>query len=66
MPAETTPAAASQAWLHAVTANAYLTYAATGLPKAGDVVPAGVREFTKDAHPFSLEIVLGVPLAPRH
>ncbi len=55
---------APRTWLHAVTGYASLTYAASGLPKAGDVVPAGVRQFVSDAHPFSLAIGLAVPLAP--
>ncbi len=52
------------AWLRNVPVYASLTYSATGLPKKGDVVPAGVRRFTSDAHPFALTIGLSVPLAP--
>ncbi len=55
---------APRTWLHAVSAYASLSYAATGLPRAGDVVPAGVREFTADAHPFGLAIGLALPAAP--
>ncbi len=51
-------------WLHAVGGFASLSYGATGLPEQGDVVPAGKREFTSDAHPFDLVLGVTVPLAP--
>ncbi len=51
-------------WLRNVPLYVSLTYAATGLPRSGDVVPAGVRRFTSDAHPFSLTTGLSLPLAP--
>lgn len=52
-------------WLHdAVSAYAILDYVATGLPKAGDVVPKGVRRFDTAARPAALIAGLSVRLAP--
>ncbi len=53
-----------QTWLHSVGGFASLSYGATGLPEQGDVVPAGKREFTSDAHPFGLVLGITAPLAP--
>ncbi len=49
-------------WLRNVEAEVSLDYVATGLPKAGDVV-AGER-FLNKASPWSLSLVMVVPLAP--
>jgi hypothetical protein len=49
-------------WLRGVELEGSLDYVASGLPKAGDVVD-GVR-FLDDASPWSLSIVLVLPLAP--
>ena len=49
-------------WLRNVEAEVSLDYVATGLPKAGDVV-AGER-FLDKASPWSLSLVMVVPLAP--
>jgi hypothetical protein len=52
-------------WLHgAVSAYAILDYVATGLPKAGDVVPKGVRRFDTAARPAALLAGLSIRLAP--
>jgi hypothetical protein len=49
-------------WLRNVELEVSLDYLATGLPKAGDVV--GGERFLDDASPWSLSVVLGIPLAP--
>lgn len=41
-----------------------LDYRVTGLPKKGDVVPAGQREFLTGARPALLQIAFDFPLAP--
>ena len=41
-----------------------LDYVATGLPKAGDDVPKGVRTFLTDAKPAVLIFGIGMPIAP--
>jgi len=41
-----------------------LDYVATGLPKAGDDVPKGVRTFVTDAKPAVLIFGIGIPIAP--
>ena len=41
-----------------------LDYVATGLPKAGDDVPKGVRTFLTDAKPAVLIFGVGMPIAP--
>jgi len=52
-------------WAHnAVSAYAILDYVATGLPKAGDVVPKGVRRFDTAARPAALIAGVAVRLAP--
>lgn len=43
---------------------ANLDYVATGLPKAGDDVPKGVRTFLTGAKPAVLIFGLGMPIAP--
>jgi hypothetical protein len=50
-------------WLHRVTVYSILDYVATGLPRAGDEVPAG-RVFVTDARPTSLIVGLALPLTP--
>jgi len=41
-----------------------LDYRATGLPKEGDIVPAGTREWLTNARPSLLQIAFDFPLAP--
>ena len=43
---------------------ANLDYVATGLPKAGDDVPKGVRTFLTDAKPAVFIAGVGIPIAP--
>ena len=43
---------------------ANLDYVATGLPKAGDDVPKGVRTFLTGAKPAVLIVGVGMPIAP--
>ena len=43
---------------------ANLDYVATGLPKAGDDVPRGVRTFLTNAKPAVLILGVGMPVAP--
>lgn len=54
---------ASSYW-HDVSAYVILDYVATGLPKAGDVVPKGVRRFDTDARPAALLAGLSFRIAP--
>jgi hypothetical protein len=49
-------------WLRNVEAEVSLDYLATGLPKAGDVL--GNERFVQRASPWSLSIVMVIPLAP--
>jgi hypothetical protein len=49
-------------WLRGVELETSLDYVATGLPRRGDVID-GVR-FLDDASPWSLSLVLVVPVAP--
>ena len=51
-------------WLHAVSAFALIDYVATGLPRAGDVVPKNVRRFDTNARPAALLGGLSLPLVP--
>lgn len=52
-------------WAHgAVSAYAILDYVATGLPRAGDVVPKGVRRFDTAARPAAFIAGIAVRLAP--
>lgn len=52
-------------WLHdAVSAYAIVDYVATGLPKAGDVVPKGVRRFDTAARPAAFLAGISIRLAP--
>ena len=50
-------------YLHRVSAYAILDYVATGLPRAGDEVPAG-RVFVSDARPAALVLGLALPITP--
>lgn len=49
-------------WLHHVEAEVSLDYLATGLPRAGDQF--GGERFLDDASPWSLSLVVVMPLAP--
>ena len=49
-------------WLRNVEAEVSLDYVATGLPKTGDVI--GGERFLDKASPWSLSLVMVVPLAP--
>ncbi len=49
-------------WLRNAEAELSIDYVATGLPKAGDVI--GDERFLDDASPWSLSLVLVLPLAP--
>jgi hypothetical protein len=49
-------------WLRNVEAEVSLDYLATGLPKAGDVI--GDDRFIDRASPWSLSLVMIIPLAP--
>ncbi len=49
-------------WLSNVETEVSLDYTATGLPRAGDVI--GDERFLDDASPWSLSLVLVLPLAP--
>ncbi|MGQ0650215.1 MAG: hypothetical protein ACT4P7_21950 [Gemmatimonadaceae bacterium] len=51
-------------WLRSVELEASLDYLATGLPRAGEVVPVGGERYLDDASPWSLSFVLVVPVAP--
>ena len=49
-------------WLRNMEVELSIDYLATGLPKAGDVI--GDERFLDDASPWSLSLVLVLPLAP--
>ena len=49
-------------WLRNVEAEVSLDYVATGLPKAGDVIKG--ERFLNNASPWSLSLLMVVPLAP--
>ena len=49
-------------WLRNAEAELSIDYIATGLPKAGDMI--GDERFLDDASPWSLSLVLVLPLAP--
>ena len=49
-------------WLRNAEAELSIDYLATGLPKAGDLI--GDERFLDDASPWSLSLVLVLPLAP--
>jgi hypothetical protein len=49
-------------WLRGVELELSLDYVATGLPRAGDTVDG--RRYLDDASPWSLSLVLVLPLAP--
>ena len=51
-------------YLHRASVFAILDYVATGLPRAGDEVPAG-RHFLTDARPLALIAGVALPLSPR-
>lgn len=55
---------ASAAHRSGLYAYASLDYVATGLPKAGDDVPKGVRTFVTGAKPAALVFGVGMPIAP--
>jgi hypothetical protein len=50
-------------WIHRVSIFGILDYVATGIPRAGDVVPQG-REFMTRARPTGLIIGLALPVTP--
>jgi hypothetical protein len=56
----------SSGWLHGVGVFGVIDYVATGLPHAGDVLPAGEREFLTGARAASLIVGLSLPVAPLH
>lgn len=51
-------------WLRGLEVEVSLDYLATGLPRAGDVVPIGETRYLDAASPWSLSLVLVVPIAP--
>lgn len=51
-------------WLRRVEVEASFDYLATGLPRAGDVVPIDDERYLDDASPWSLSFVLVLPIAP--
>jgi len=51
-------------WLRSVEVEASLDYVATGLPRAGDVLPVSGERYLDNASPWSLSLVLVVPIAP--
>lgn len=51
-------------WLRHIEVEGSLDYLATGLPREGDVVPVGTQRFLDDASPWSLSLVLVIPVAP--
>lgn len=53
-----------ESWLRNVEVEGSLDYVATGLPGAGDEVPAGEQRFLDDASPWSFSALLVVPVAP--
>jgi len=55
--------APTRTYLHAASVFGILDYVATGLPQAGDEVPAG-RRFLTDARPLALIVGLALPLTP--
>ena len=55
--------APAHTYLHGASLFGILDYVATGLPRAGDEVPAG-RRFLTDARPLALVAGLALPLTP--
>ncbi len=51
-------------WLRHIEFETSFDYLATGLPRAGDVVPIGETRYLDDASPWSLSFVLVLPIAP--
>jgi hypothetical protein len=51
-------------WLRGVEVEASFDYLASGLPHAGDVVPIGKERYLDDASPWSLSLVVVIPIAP--
>lgn len=51
-------------WLRNIEVEGSLDYVATGLPEAGDEVPAGEQLFLDDASPWSFSALLVLPVAP--
>ncbi len=49
-------------WLRHVEVEGSLDYVATGLPRAGDEVPAGGERFLDDASPWSFSILFVIPI----
>lgn len=51
-------------WLRSFEVEASLDYLATGIPRAGDIVPIGEERYLDDASPWSLSLVVVVPVTP--
>lgn len=51
-------------WLRNLELEWSLDYLATGIPQAGDEMPLGEKIFLTDASPWSLSMVLVIPIAP--
>lgn len=51
-------------WLRNLELEGSLDYLATGLPRRGDEVPKGEQRYLADASPWSISLLLVVPLAP--
>lgn len=51
-------------WLRNLEVEGSLDFVATGLPRAGDEVPAGRQVFLDDASAWSFSLLLVVPVAP--
>lgn len=51
-------------WFRNLEVESSLDYLATGLPRAGDEVPSGEERFLDDASPWSLSLLVILPLAP--
>ena len=51
-------------WLRNLELEWSLDYLATGIPQAGDEVPRGEELFLTDASPWSLSMLLVIPIAP--
>jgi hypothetical protein len=54
----------SNEWLRGIEFETSWDYMASGLPRAGDVVPIGEERYLDQASPWSLSFVLVVPVAP--
>lgn len=51
-------------WLRHLEVEASFDYLATGLPRAGDLLPIGGERYLDDASPWALSFVLVLPIAP--